>query len=232
MWVEPGPERDEPLPGWSVVLFIVSFLLCIAAVFQDCTYEAHAQRRARSREMTDEIALGRICWHEEGVYVTDGCAAIHAVLLRVARIGHHTYLEAAQRYSGRVFDPDRRDERRYVAHLWPEYGIRGQGEPPHWPVQIYRRERIRGEVVVRVIPHGPWLIFRDRWRDVYAHARRIIAGEIRSPCAGIVQHWGCPDCGDRERAEERGWNRIVCDDRTNELPVPNNDFWRVPGAPP
>lgn len=196
--------------GEKTIAFAIAVLA--AAALLRCCATAGAQRA-----ITPQLALARICWHEGERSTEQGCAAIHAVIERVARAGRTSYVVAAERYSGRVFDVNRRDEAAYVPHLQPEHGRPRSEAPTGWPTQIYRR---RGGQVV-VIQHAPWSAFRERWASVYEMAGRVIRGELTHACEVPPEHWGCPDCGDRERAEERGWTRINCGET-------NNDFWIIP----
>lgn len=211
---------------------LLGLVLVLATLVADCRFAPHARGQAAHAEMTPALALARICWSEEGHALTDGCAVLHGVIERVAQIARVDYVEAARRYSGRIFDPDRRDERRYIAHLLPVHAIARRGAPPYWPETWSRRRRVRGALMVEIIPHAPWIAFRARWAAMLAHTPKIISGEIRHACPEPPEHWGCPDCGDRELREgSPGWRRIDCNDTRNELPPPANDVWVVDAVP-
>ena len=181
-------------------IFILVWLLAFPAIAQ----------------VTPQLALARICASEEGIdRITDGCAAIHQVLLRGARRNHMSYLAFAHAYSPGVFDGSR--GRPWIADL-TSAGL----EPARWPTVITRRRG--GQVVVRRAPS--WSVYREHWLDLYAHAGMILRGEIVNFCELPPDAWGCPldpgrQCLDHVGAAARGWIVISCGETENE-------FWVIP----
>lgn len=160
--------------------------------------------------VTRQLALARICASEEGWdRLTDGCAAIHAVITRGAARSHISYLAFAQAYSPGVFDGSR--GRPWLAEL------DGAGtEPTRWPRFVTRT--VRGHVVVQ--PHPGWRVYRDRWLALYDHAGLIIEGQIWDRCESPPDNWGSPrlrpDRRNAERAIERGrWEVVRCGETRN-----------------
>lgn len=170
---------------------------------------------AQAQPITPQLALARICASEEGIErLTDGCAAIHTVLVRGAARRHMSYVAYAHAYSSGVFDGDGR--RPWLADLQAD----GR-QPARWPLLITRR--VRGHVVVR--RHAPWSLYRDAWLALYAHAGLIIRGEIVPLCDALPDHWGSPTIAiDRERATRfiaaGNWEAVTCGDT-------NNAFFRI-----
>jgi hypothetical protein len=131
-----------------------------------------------------QLALAQICASEASVQTeTDDCAAIAQVLKRRARV--MSFSQIARRYSTRVFQRDRRDGRRWIAHLTPN----GQ-EPAGWPESL------------------PWSKWQKRWLSLYHHAGRILRDEVPSPCATPPDHWG--GSMDDWRARKAGWRQVDC----------------------
>lgn len=172
------------------------------------------RRRVRPEPRVDaQLALARVCASEIGLSGSpEECAAIHDVLSRRAERWNSSLTWAARAYSNRVFDAERSDTRAWVAHLRPD-----GGRPDGWPTRVTLRRR--GEA--RVVRHAPWGAYRDRWLALYEAAGRIVRGEIESPCAGRVDHWGMRSGVDWERAQRAGWEEVDCGDTRNA-------FWRVP----
>jgi len=173
---------------------------------------------ARPARLTPQLALAQICASEEGLEeITDGCAAIHQVLLRGAARRGMTYVAYARAYSSAVFEGTGR--RPWLADLNP------QGyEPARWPRAIVRRRR---DGTNEVVSHPSWSVYRERWLELYAHAGRVVRGEVPAFCAEPPDHFGCPpdrarQCRDHEHAMQRGWTLTPCGDTRSE-------FWLVPG---
>ena len=182
---------------------LIALVLAVGAI-------GHAQ------SISPQLALARICASEEGIErLTDGCAAIHAVLRNGARRNHMSYVAYARAYSPGVFDGSRR--RAWLADLLPD-----GSQPVRWPAFVTRR--VGDHVEVRRA--APWELYRERWLDLYHHAGLIIRGEIHDLCEIAPVHWGCPpdpqrQCIDHENATARGWELVRCGDT-------NNEFWIVP----
>ena len=126
-------------------------------------------------------------------------------------------------HSDRAFDRTRTDARRYIAFL------RADGaEPLFWPTSATRRETCEGghwphstspctdgEVSVRTVAHVGWDRRRPDFEASYALSGSILRGEVEAECDAPPLTWGCPgegrrDCGDHERAMERGMVRVDC----------------------
>jgi hypothetical protein len=138
-----------------------------------------------------QLALAQICASEASVQVeTDDCAAIAHVLKRRAR--RMSFTAMALKYSTRVFQRDRRDARRWIAHLKPD-GAR----PTGWPEAL------------------PWSKWQPRWLSLYRHAGRILRNEVPSPCATPPDHWG--GSMDDWRAIKAGWQRVDCGQTLNHF---------------
>jgi hypothetical protein len=190
----------------------VALVLCGLALLPGASPSSQA-RAQRAERITDQLALARVCASEAGLSGTpEECAAIHDVLARKARRWDARLPWAAQAYSSRVFDRDRRDGRAWIAYLRPD----GR-EPSNWPDVVTVRRR--GETVS--VRHAPWGAFRDRWLTLYEAAGRIVRGEIPSPCAGPVDHWGMRHGIDFERAQRAGWTEVDCGQTRNA-------FWAIP----
>lgn len=135
---------------------------------------------ARRLERDPVLVLARICASEASILRaldTDDCAAIHAALVTKAKIRGVTWHVFAQTYSGEVFNPHRRDARRYLAHLVPT-----GAQPEGWPATAVRRGAR--------VPHVPWGAVRARWLALYERAGEIVRGEHPNPCDGHVVDWG------------------------------------------
>ncbi|MFW6049757.1 MAG: hypothetical protein ACODAU_01210 [Myxococcota bacterium] len=138
-----------------------------------------------------QLALAKVCASEASVQTeTDDCAAIAQVLIRRARGKPLGVM--ARAYSTRVFERNRRDARRWIAHLHPA-GLRPEG----WPETL------------------PWEKWQKRWLALYQHAGRILRGEVDNPCQRPPDHWG----GDMDdwRAEKAGWRKVNCGDTHNNF---------------
>jgi hypothetical protein len=166
------------------------------------------------------LALARVCASEAGIRVSDDCAAIYAVIAERARRGGRTWLEHVRLYSGDVFNRERVDHRRWLAHL----DASGE-EPAGWRDPIVRLG-IGGRVVRR--QRGPWARpsraddWQRRWLALLEHAGRIAAGEVRARCDVTPHHWGCPpdahnQCTDDARARRAGWIAISCGETRNRF---------------
>jgi hypothetical protein len=169
-----------------------------------------------AQSISPQLALARICASEEGLErLTDGCAAIHTVLLRGAARNRMSYVAYAQAYSPGVFDGSRR--RAWLADLLPD-----GSQPMRWPAFVTRR--VGDHVEVR--RGAPWSLYRERWLDLYRHAGMIIRGEIHDLCEIEPHDWGCPPdphnvCMDHENATAHGLELVRCGDT-------NNEFWIRP----
>ena len=188
-------------------------LLCFlgSALFGLAECAASADAR-----LTPALALARICVSEAGWEETDDCPAIHHVLLRGAEVrggSSRAYVSFASSYAHRLLTGDGQIQRPWLRQL----DARGT-EPGLWGFR-----RARDGSLTRV-GGPPWRAYRTRWLAVLERATRLVE-EARlsdwdewSPCVEPPQHWGCPDCGDRERALARGWRQVDCGDTAN-------DFW-------
>jgi hypothetical protein len=180
-----------------------------------------------NEDITDQLALARICVSEAGFpqrdrrdadedgdteewLITDDCAAIHEVLTRGAQRHRMRFQTFARAYSTRVFNPRREDTRAYVANLTP-----AGGRPSGWPTDIWVRTS-RG---LERRSHAPWGQYRDAWLALYEHAGQVISGEIGTPCEEDAHHWG--GSMDTHRAVRAGWLELDCGNT-------RNTFWQVP----
>lgn len=159
----------------------------------------HGVAGAQANDTTVE-ALARVCAAEAGWDTRTGdCAAIVHLLRRRAQRHEIRVATMARLYSSRHFDRERLDRRRWIA------GLRLDGRRPGgWPGRL------------------PWSRYRAAWRQVIAHVRAVLRGEVGDPCPG-ADHWGGPM--DDWRARAAGWARVECSSSTR------NRFWNVPQAP-
>lgn len=201
-------ERRGALRGRASIAIVVS---CLTLLHGD---PVDAQPAPRAPRISDQLALARVCASEVGLSGSpEECAAIHEVLSQLADRWEASVAWAARTYSNRVFSPDRRDPRAWVAGLRPD-GRR----PANWPQRVH----VRRDGVERVVQHAPWAAFRDRWLGLYETAGRIVRREIRSQCREQPHHWGMRHGVDLERAQRAGWREIDCGETRNA-------FWLVPG---
>jgi hypothetical protein len=162
--------------------------------------------------LTPELALARICASEADIQITDDCAAIHQVLVRGARTRHIDFVTYAVMYADSVFDGS--GSRPWLMEL-DEEGSR----PSRWPRMTHRR--VGGHIEVR--PNTSWEgTYRARWLRLLGHARRIVAGHVRSACVLPPDHWGSPTLySDRHRADramaQGVWVQIACGDTRNSF---------------
>lgn len=179
--------------------------VAIGILIAACAARALSQESAPPPRIGDQLALARVCASEVGIRIVNEasireCAAIAAVLR-----GRSSGIESgARRYSGRVFDLERRDRRAYVAFLRPD----GR-EPAHWPAYGTRGRR-----------HAPWGAFRDRWLALYHAAGEIVQGRLEHACSSVPDHWGARYGVDLERARRAGWTEADCGETRNA-------FWLV-----
>lgn len=152
--------------------------------------------------VSDQLAVSRVCASEIGLTGEhEECAAIHAVLRGRADRAGISLVAMARAYSSRVFDLDRSDPRRWVAHL----RVDGR-EPAGWP------------------DVASWSHHRPRWLALYEAAGAILRGELEHGCeAGALDYWGMSLEGsiDMRRAERAGWTRVECPESYR------NAYWRV-----
>jgi hypothetical protein len=209
------------------IIFITAFAL-IPLAHSVVTFEVQAQEDPADRQ----LALARICASEEGLArLTDGCAAIDAVITYRAERRGVSWMRQARDGSRRSFNQRRRDNRRWIAFLSPS------GEQPEgWPAFAWQRAIVEGDdgeprEMMRQVRHAPWSTpdrgddFQRRWLRIYEHAGRIVSGEVQGRCevegrVTPVHYWGCrPDprgqCRDYERAERAGWTEVTCGDARN-----------------
>lgn len=190
--------------------------LCILALA--CALAAPPPARAQ-RDQQPALALARVCASEIGLTGDpEECAAIYAVLASRAERNGLSVRAMAHAYSTRVFDRDRTDRRAWIAHLRPD----GR-EPAGWPRTVVVGPEGSGPSQVR---GGPaWSRYRDRWLALIDAAGAIVRGEIASPCAGPVDHWGARHGVDLERARRAGWTEVEC--RLSSGEPTRNAFWNV-----
>lgn len=159
---------------------------------------------ADAQHVPDYLMLARICVHEAGWEAEADCAAIHQVLTAGAEREDLSYRTYAHNYSGRALRGE--TSRSWVANL------REDGrEPEGWPETTIVRE---GDAV-RVAPHAPWSMYRDRWLRTIELARRVIAGEITASCVEPVHDWG--GRVDRGRARRLGLIEVECGETRNDF---------------
>lgn len=177
-------------------------LSLLALLAASCPATLQSQPR-----VTPQLALARICASEAGLRVTDDCAAIHAVLTR----NGSAFLPRARAYSSRVFDLGRTDPRAWVAHLDPS-----GAQPAGWPTAAVPEPGDDGRVTYRRPP--PWSRYRQAWLDLYAHAGRILRGEVEHSCGEPPQDWG----GDMDTAR---YLARLPDARRVDCGQTLNNFW-------
>ncbi len=156
----------------------IRFVLLLALTLALAMHSTPLEGQPR---VTPQLALARICASEAGLRVTDDCAAIYAVLSRNG--ASSAFLSRARSYSSRVFDLGRNDPRAWIAHLDPS-----GAQPTGWPTATRPEMSDSGQVRYRRPP--PWSRYRQAWLDLYAHAGRIIRGEVAHECAEPPQDWG------------------------------------------
>jgi hypothetical protein len=160
-------------------------VLALAALLAALTWTLRTA--AQPAERVEAIA--RVTVAEEGFALTDGHAAIaHLLVRRAARLGL-TPRRMAHAYSGRHFQADRTDARRWIADLRLD-----AHRPRGWP---------RGT---------SWARHRPQWLAVVEHVRAVLRGEVADPCPSAM-HWGAPSL-DRT---EVGWVRVECGDALNHF---------------
>lgn len=176
-------------------------LLLIAAALCGLAAMPVAAQQERVARVDPQTAISRVCASEIGLTGEhEECAAIHAVLRGRAERAGISLVSMARAYSSRVFELDRTDARRWVAHL----DARGR-EPLGWP------------------DVASWSHHRPRWLALHDAAGAILRGEIEHGCEGDLDHWGMSLEGsiDMRRAERAGWTRVVCPESYR------NAYWRV-----
>lgn len=137
----------------------------------------------------DAVLLARVCIKEAGWEITDDCTAIHAVIEKRSKLRNVSYATMIQLYSKKA------PHRAYLEQL-----DRTAKKPLLWPDNI------------------KWFVlYRDKWLAVLAHADAAVSGGIAAPCD--PDHWG-DSYGDRTRALSNGWTQIACGNSRNE-------FWQV-----
>lgn len=144
------------------------------------------------------LALARVCAHEAGYDSPGDCAAIREVHLNLALARGTSVLEQAWGYSPRALSG--RSGRPWLAELGPWCR-----QPESWPGP------------------GDWALIESLWAEhLLISTRAVLApAKLGEPCRGTIHDWGCPDCGDRERARRLGLIPVVC--RGTE-----NDFYARP----
>lgn len=172
---------------------------------------AHAQC---PRHLGEPVILARITWSEAGIDADPReAAALAAVLRDRARVIGTDFAGAACAYSSRVFDPQRTDRRRWLAHL----DARG-AEPDGW-TEPYTTCSTRTDLCT-VHERPPWRAFRARWLALVEVARRVLAGEVEHGCEEDPGWWGAPYGEDMERARRMGLRRLECDGVRNAYFAP------------
>lgn len=142
------------------------------------------------------VMLARVCVSEAGWQGHEECTVIVHALVYQAQARDIPVQQQICAYAPNSCNPDRDDNRRWIAHLHPERRY----APPGWP---------RGM---------RWSEHRAFFAAMVLVAARAYRGEEPSPCPG-ARHWGarwCSEC--RERMEEHGYVRAQCGFR--------NAWWR------
>lgn len=149
-----------------------------------------------------QLALTRICVSEAGFqYRTMDCRLIYEVLTYWS--ADHTTLTMGnmRRYSGKTFDRDRTDHRRWIAFLNSNFS-----EPTGW----------------RESQDIPWSSVRDNFRRLYNYVGYLIRYPQPNPCTVELHHWGARGFRRREHLGQ-GWILVQCDGAETL-----NDFWSLP----
>lgn len=121
---------------------------------------------AEAQREPDHVVLARLTVHEAGWDSPADASLIHDVLAGIVERDGVSYARAAELASPRLARCAVR--RRWVCGL-AEDGRR----PAGW----------RG---------ASWDAHRPRWMALLEHARRVVAGEVESPCAEPPRVWGAP----------------------------------------
>ena len=154
---------------------------------------ARSARVAAQRD-DDAVILARICVSEAGWRDSDDCAAIHAVIRRIAEISGSSWRDAARQASPRLAACA-------VSRRWL-CGLNARAtQPAHWPALL------------------PWSAYRDDWLEAVARARRIIEGDIAARCAETPRTWGSPQDFARARREGRRLRVVDCGRTRNRFAV-------------
>jgi len=131
------------------------------------------------------VLLARTCLREAGWEITDDCAAIHAVIVDRVDVTKVRYKRMIRAYS-----------KPKASRAWVDTLTADAAMPADWPEE------------------HPWSAYQSRWRALMAHARSVLANEVKPACR--AHHWG--DSGnDRKRALRYGWTQVPCGDALNEF---------------
>lgn len=175
------------------VLIRVGAVALLVLIWSLCfaVLRGYAQDRPRL-----DVALARVCIAEAGwrVMHTGECAAIYDVVRSRAKARGVSEERALFDYAANHFDEER-SSRPWVAQLTAT-----AERPDAWP------------------PGLAWPRYQRRWLWTIRHARKVLRGEVASPCIGPVDHWG--GAMDDHRAERVGLERVRCDSGVR------NHFWR------
>lgn len=143
----------------------------------------------RHHAPTDAELLARITVHEAGFDSPADSMLVHEVLLGIVERSGVSYARAAELASPRLARCAVR--RRWVCGL----DARAR-RPDHWPM-------------------ASWAAHRPRWLAALAHAQRVIAGEVPSPCRERPRVWGSRSDVARGRARGGTWIDAGCEGTRN-----------------
>lgn len=137
---------------------------------------------------TIALMLARVCVSEAGWHGHDECTVIVHAVVHQAQVRGRSVEAQICAYAPNSCNPNRQDDRRWIAHLHPE---RSQ-PPPGWP---------RG---------SSWAQHRAYFVAMLLVAHRAYIGELPSACPGAF-HWGSQGCRPcRQRMREHGFVRAGC----------------------
>lgn len=142
------------------------------------------ERLASAQREPDHVVLARLTVHEAGWASPADASLIHDVLSGIVERDGVSYARAAELAAPRLARCAVR--RRWVCGL-AEDGRR----PAGW----------RG---------ASWDAHRPRWLAILEHARRVVAGEVESPCAEPPRVWGSREDVRRGRARGARWVDARC----------------------
>lgn len=163
-----------------------AFSVACALVFAMLATISHGQPPASD---DDALRLARLTAHEAGLGSPADAGLIHAVLRGIVERDGVSYRRAIALAAPRWARCE--VSRRWTCELMPD-GSR----PASWRA-------------------ASWPAHRDRWLALLEHARRVVAGDVPSPCAEVPRVWG--SVHDRERGERRGhrWHDARCEGTRN-----------------
>lgn len=140
---------------------------------------------------SEVLGLARICVSESGWDSPHDCEGILSVLRSRSERTGMTLTQAMRAYSGRVFDRNRNDSRRWIADLH----LHGD-KPDGWP------------------SHLPWEGgYQLSWYMMLEFADDLLKAD-RNELRCDAHHWGDRH-GDKERALRAGWTQVDCGETKN-----------------